>query len=290
MDSGIWFGNLEHVEYIKCALQEWGVDNKGYAEVLNYVNGGAGVVRSFASARSYDLSWRGTPDELNPIKAWQQGFWGPGPYFFADPLAFETNMFPPNWATPRLIETGDWKSLYTTEPTFSTAANGYNQPLRYATWAVNETSYAIPDKVLTILIPPTHTLHLGYSGAVTGTGRVGVRPINVSGSFASPTSLTPLTASGATRMNASFSGSTYRAVQIYLTSSGSATVSIVSMMAQLWPTGVSPTLTGNHISGEGVMGLEFTSGITETYYHTKSNGLPARKGASVKLQEVEPWL
>lgn len=289
--AGLWFGNRERTEYLKCALQEIGVDNTGYSEGLNYVNGGAGVVRSYASSRSYDLSWRGTPDELNPIKAWQQGVWGVGPYFLADPMTFSTNMFPPNWATPRLIEVGDWKNIYTSEPSFSdTASNSFDQPIRSATWDVNETSYAEPSIKCTLLIPPDQTLHLGFSGSVTGTGRVGVQPINLDGTLGSPTSLTALSPTGSTRLNATFSGASYRAVRVFLTSSGASTVTITSMLARLYPAGVVPDLTGKHTPGDGIMGLEFTSGVSETYYHTESNGLPARKGASVKLQEVEPWL
>lgn len=293
MASLMWFGNDQRMEWVKCALREWDVSNEGYAEVLRYVNGGAGVVRSFASARTYDLSWSGTPEELNPIKAFQQGVWGPGPFRIADPMTFQTNVIPPNWASPAVIETGDWKNIYDTEPTFSaTAANSFNQPLRTGLWSIAAAANSVPSKVLTIPIPPSQTLHVGFSGAVTGTGVLRVRPVNSNGSYASVSNLTALSATGSTRMNSSFSGSTYRAVQIYITrtSSATSTLSLTSLMAQLWPTGVTPTLTGPHIPGDGVTGLEFSSGMHETYYQAGSRNLPARKGSSVALVEVEPWL
>lgn len=293
MAGTLWFGNDQRMELVKCALRGWNVGNAGYSETLRYVNGGAGIVRSFASARSYDLSWSGTPEELNPIKAFQQGVWGPGPFRIADPLTFHTNVIPPNWASPALIETGDWKNVYDTDPTFSdTSANSYNQPLRTGTWSISAAANSVPSKVLTLPIPPSQTLHIGFSGAVTGTGVLRVRPINSNGSYATVANLTALSATGATRMNASYSGSTYRAVQVYLTrtSTATSTVQITSLMAQLWPTGTTPVLTGPFIPGDGVMGLEFGSGMTETYYHDAMGNIPARKGSSVALIEVEPWL
>lgn len=293
MAGSLWFGNSERMELVKCALQGWDVPNNGYSETLNYVNGGSGVVRSFASARTYDLSWSGTPEELNPIKAFQQGVWGPGPFRVADPITFRTNVLPPNWAAPRLIEVGDWKNIYSVEPTFSdTAANSYGQPARTATWDVTTGSGVQPPQVLTVPIPPSHTLYIGASGSTTGTAVLRVRPVISSASFGPVTDLTLLSATGSTRMNASFSGSSYRAVEIYISRSSSAasTISLTSMQAQLWKTGVSPTLTGNFIPGDGVMGLEFASGMQETYVHDQTGNIPARKTSSVALVEVEPWL
>lgn len=293
MAGSLWFGNSERVELVKCALQGWDVANDGYAEILNYINGGSGVVRSFASARTYDLSWAGTPEELNPIKAFQQGVWGPGPFRIADPITFRTNVLPPNWAAPRLIEVGDWKNIYTTDPIFSaTAANSYGQPARTATWSVTSVVDAVPGQVLTVLIPPSHTLHVGASGSKTGDAVLRVRPINSDGSYSATTDLTLLNATASTRMNASFSGATYRAVEIYITRTAAttSTISITSMQAQLWKTAASPTLTGSFIPGDGVMGLEFASGMQETYVHDQTGNIPARKSASVALVEVEPWL
>jgi hypothetical protein len=285
----MYMGTLEKMQMVRCALSEWDVGNTGYAEVLNYVNGGADVVSSFASSRTFDLSWSGTPNEINPIKHYQQGYYGNGLIYLSDPMTWHYNVIPPNWASPRLIEVGDWKNIYDTTPTFAnTASNVYNQPKRTATWNITTAAGGVPTKVLTIPIPPSQTLYVGFSGAVTGTGVVRTRPVNSDGSYGATIDLTPLSATGATRTSWSFTG--YSAVQIYLTrtSSATSTVSVTSMLGQIWSGGVTPT-PGPHIPGEGFTGLKFASAVHETYYQAAGVGRE-RKGASVALVEAESWL
>jgi len=62
----------------------------------------------------------------------------------ADPYAFETNLFPPAWASPALIEQG-WENIYSSAATFSnSSANSYNQPPRKATYSVTNTANTAP--------------------------------------------------------------------------------------------------------------------------------------------------
>jgi hypothetical protein len=287
----MYFGNLERMQMVTAALSELPVSSKGYSEVLNYANGGADVVSSFGSSRTFDMSWSGTPSEVNPFKHYQQGYYGPGLLYMVDPMTEHYNVCPPNWASPRLIEVGDWKNIYDTTPTFAaTSANSYNQPARKATWSITTAAAGVPAHVLTLPIPPDRVLHIGASAAATGTAVVRVRPINLNGTYAATSDLTLLSDTGSARLNKTFSGATYKAVQVYFTrtTSVTSTLTVTSLMAQLWPIGTTPALIGEHIPGEGFGGLKFASGVSESYYQAAGAGYE-RKGASAQLVEVESW-
>lgn len=293
MAGKMYFGTLERMQMLNAALSELPVTGSGYSEILNYVNGGSDVVSSRASARVFDMSWSGTPNEINPFKHYQQGYYGDGLIYMIDPMTEHYNIIMPNWASPKLIEVGDWKNFYTeSEVLFvDTVPNVYNQPSRSASWAIEGSVGEVPTQVLTLPIPPTKTLHLGASGFSSGNAVIRVQPINLNNTLASTTDLTIIDPELATRMNSSFAGSSYKAVQVYFTRTALTDSSIIltSMMGQLWDTGVNPVLTGEHIPGEGFGGMKFASAISESYYQAAGEGRE-RKGASVQLVEVESWL
>lgn len=164
----------------------------------------------------------------------------------------------------------------------------YGQPPRSVTYDITTAAGAIPNERFTIPIPPTYTLHFGASGTSTGNARVGVRPILPGGAYDSPVLIDLLDPNGATRMNETFSGATYQAVEvfIYRTATVDSTITLASMMAQLWKTGTSPTLTGDHVPGDGHTGLEFADDArVETYLYIN----PPRKALSTTLVEVGAW-
>lgn len=71
----------------------WGVSG-------TYLNGGGFVRRSQLSHTTYNMSWNLTGRAeiqriLNVLDT-------PGPYYFANPMAVDTNMLPPLWASPYL--------------------------------------------------------------------------------------------------------------------------------------------------------------------------------------------
>jgi hypothetical protein len=176
----------------------------------------------------------------------------------------------------------------------STAQYQYSmtgQPSRTATYSITtaaNTPSTGANHKFTVPIPPTHTLWLGASGTRTGTAVVQVRPIFPNGTYGPRSNLTLLSPTGSTRLNASFSGVTYQAVEVYLTrTDGSAsTITLSSIMAQLWRTGITPTLTGDHIPGEGHTGLEFADDANaETYVYID----PPRKALATTLVEVGAW-
>lgn len=291
----IWFGIPgQHMQWCPAPLAGAQASNINFVESLAFENGGADVSRSKQYRKQYAFSFTGLSEQLDGIGVYNKfasGFYGDGLFHFADPYAFETNLFSAAWASPGLIEQG-WVNIYDTTPTFAnTPSNAYSQPKRKTTWSVTSAANAEPtgaNSVAYIVIPPTHTLNIGASGAKTGTAVLRVVPINTDGTNGTAVDLTLLADTSATRMNATFAGSSFQAVEVYVTrtSAAASTITLTSLMARIVKTGNTLTLTGNHAAGEGHTGLEFMDDArVETYTYM----FPPRKGLSTTLMEVGAW-
>lgn len=181
-----------------------------------------------------------------------------------------------------------------------TPANSYDLPARQATFNIISAANAYPTRDLQfgevpyalIPIPPGYTLWLGACGSATGTAVVRVHAFNSPGNPASPAlsnTLTLLSSTGAVRLNASYSGASYQYVKVFLqrTSTAASTITLSSMMAQLWPTGTTPPLSttgGSFIDGSGHRGLKFADGATVESYIMADRHL---KGLSTRLYEAQ---
>lgn len=295
MSNQIWFGIPGvKMQWCPAPLAEPEVSNVNHVASIAFENGGADVTRSKQYRKEYSFQFSGLSEDLDGIGVYNKyasGFYGDGLFYFSDPYAWETNLFSAGWASPGMIEQG-WENIYDTTPTFAnTTANSYNQPTRTATWSVTSAANAAPttaNGTQYVVIPPTHTLNVGVTGSATGTAVVRVVPINTDGTDGTAVDLTLIGATSSTRMNATFAGSSYQAVKIYITrtTTDASTISLVSMMARLVETGKSLTLTGNHMPGEGHTGLEFADDArVETYTYM----FPPRKAMSTTLVEVGAW-
>lgn len=149
---------------------------------------------------------------------------------------------------------------------------------------------SVPPRAATLLVPPTQTLWIGFSGAASGGGGVYVRTVGVDGSISAPQLLTLLSPSGSTRLNTSFDGASVSAVLIYLDTvvTGAATVTLNSGSAVYAPTGTPPTLTGSHLPGEGHTGMRFQSAPVKT--QVMKRGGKNFITAGISLTEIGAWL
>ena len=287
----MWFGIPgTHMQWVPAPLIDSTISRNRFVESIRFENGGGNINRSSQYQLQYDFAFSGPAHEVDGIDAFNRfasGFYGDGYIYLAHPANFETNMLPAAWASPGLIEQG-WKNISSNDVTFyNSASNNHNQPKRTAVFNIT-TDPGVFTKRATIVIPPTHDLHIGASGFATGTAGVFVRPIDTAGNVLNPTSLTLLDATQSTRMNTVFSGANYQAVEIYIARSSNvaSTLELTSMMAQLHETGKTVIPPTSHMSGEGSTGLRFADdAIVETYSYM----FPPRKGIATKLVEVEAW-
>lgn len=298
--SHIWFGWTDRTaggffQWAPAPERGIGVNLVGYSEGMTFENGGRARARSSRYSKVYTITAVGKAKDIDGYSVYNKaasGFYGARLWRFADYAAFETNLFPAGWSEPARCEL-DWYNTGHSTPTFSnTAANSYYQPPRKATYTITTAANATPSSdssipYVDIPIPPTHTLYLGCTGAATGTAVVRVESwVNGASSPGSTASLTLLSETGSTRMNATVSGASYNWARVYYsrTSSAASTLTPISMMAQLWVTGSSPTLTGIHLPGEGHTQLAFAdAAIVEDYAWDR----PPQKGISTSLEEVE---
>ncbi len=316
-DKKIWFGTLYDTSLpgtsatTSNAKMSWvpapdtGMEagSYGYSQVLEYESGGASVISSAAMHRRYEMDWNlaeaSGAQGLDIIKQYQQDQYGPGLIFWANPMIFDQNVLAPALASPGLGQAG-WEPVIPGVNTgvtqyIPTTANIYEQPKITARTSIlaGGTALRLPsgaNHIQVVAIPPTHSAWVGFSGTSSGNAVIAVRPILQSGAYDTIQIMTLLSVTGATRMNASFSGATYKAIEIYATSSttASGSIDLTSAMCQLWPIGTTPILTGNHIPGQGDTGLRFTEAANvETYIMVDQTGTPRHyKGMSTSLTEV----
>lgn len=286
MTTTMYFGTTEKMQNVKCALSELPLNSAGFSNVIPLRNGGADVVRSWAHHKELDLSWSGTMDDIGVFFDYANGFYGTGLLYLTVPSADRRNLFSPNWAAPKLIA-NDWPEIYDTDGTPSaTATNSYNQPTISMTYT---TTAVVPTKKFFIPIPADKTLRLGWSGSKTSSGAVYYRPVNADGTPGTPVALTALSPTASTRLNASVAGSTCIGVEVYLYGAG--TVTIASLMAQLWPTAITPPLTGNFQPGRGYSGFKFedTPSMSIIQDTDSTNGSLEVMNMNATLIEVGLW-
>jgi len=269
--------------------------SSGYSVTTELLNGRSFVKRSFGSSRKYNASWIGPMNStavstsLQTIKDFADGFYGDSKCFWLDPYAMNQNVMPTHWAAPALAEY-DWPAISATiKPTFNSLgpANGFPQ---------NLASYVLPGshvdaRKITIIIPSTHTLHIGWHASTAGlsaSSGAGIRisGYNISGSPQSAVNPASLLAGGTTRTNQTFDGSTTSRVEIYLAngSASNSTVLISAIIAQVLPTGTAVTA-GGFIDGKGSTALHFNGPLEIEYYSANIN--EGQIGLSASFVEVD---
>lgn len=306
VDSTWFFGTTQKMMTLRLPDTGMGRKKVAYAEDLRFENGGADSYRPSSGSHleyevDYGLYEASGSQGLDNYADFAQGLYGYGTngpvVYFADPMYYDVNLFSANWAAPMFAEYGARPISTISTPTFAnTGANTTNQPYRMATYdltsaPVNAFLNSAGNNIMIIPIPPGMTLWLGLTGAATGTGLFRVESwMNGSSTAAASTNLTPIAVASTTLLNASIASTAANYVRMGLTSSaaGAGSMTIASLVAQLWPTGITPMLTGNFQSGQGNNGCKFTSdAVAEKYILRDNQGRNVHyKGLSFGLVEV----
>lgn len=316
-DKKIWFGTLydtqkpgtstatsnTRMSWIPAPDTGMDAGSSGFSEVLEFENGGASVIGSAATHRTYGFDWNLAEASglqgLDMVRNYQQKVYGTGTIYWANPMIFDQNVFSPSFSSPLLCQFG-WPSFGIITGYSYTAGSLFNNPSTYATVSADHmVPNAVPltqaNHIQVVAIPPTHTAWVGWSGSVNGAAILAVRGVLAAGGYGPVVSLPAQSVTGSTRMTNSFSGATYKAIEVYVTRTAGTANSLlymVSAMCQLWPTGVTPILTGNHIHGQGDTGVRFASNAqVENYVMVDTSGTPRHyKGMSADLVEVGAWV
>jgi len=297
--SVVYFGNRQKQAWIPTPDVGMTWSKVKRSNLIALEGGGVYVDDSQASHREGTAEWAiQDPNAFRIVREFLDGVWGPGPFFWTDPFAADTNLFSPSWATPGIIANGDWPDIHTTAYNFSTNLETglLGLPSRGIVYSpTNNISGALPARRFTILIPPGHSLAFGAHGAATGSGVVALRSVTPAGATLQTVSYTPLANNGMTSFNGTGLfpySSGHRVVEVFLArSSGAAsTITLTGMRAIVVPEGtVVQTENAPFVSSEGSGALRFVGGINETLHYAPRNSSRRAKGFSVRLAETGDW-
>lgn len=285
----VYFGNETKQTWIKAPQSGLKANTNGWTKESVLLNGRAFVRRSNASHRRFDMSWlgdmnaAGLEDSLQTIKDFYDGVYGPGPFYWIDPYAADSNILPPHWANPSLSEL-NWPSIASNvAATYIPEAVGNNYPGKYMEFDTTNDYQSTEE--LTLIIPQDYTLNFGWHGPTgSASSAVTITPYLRSTGLAD-TAITPvrLNAGSTTKTNTKIKGDTYSYVKISIATTLASTVSITSMFAQILPEN-DTVAAGPFLSGRGTTGLEFVQSPQIEYY--SANIGEGRIGMSTTLVEV----
>ena len=301
MAGKVYFGNALKQTWIDAPQSGMRASSAGFISEQQLLSGSTSIKRSGASHRRFEASWLGSlnasslEDSLQTIKEFADGYYGEGPFFWNDPYAMKSNMFAPAWASPAMAIDSDWyaicpdnvgvtkEKVLTSSISSLVGTNTQDYPL-YAAKYTTPGSPTLESDKFTFYIPDGYTLWIGLHGHHGTTGKAFIKPYK-NGTAGTAVELTPLGVNTATRFNVSISSAVGDKAEFYLAkvAPSPCTFHIVGIMAQLLPTGQTPS-TGNFISGRGTTGLEFASFPTLEYYSANIND--GQIGMSATLVEV----
>jgi hypothetical protein len=213
-------------------------------------------------------------DSVYTIKDFADGLYGEGPFYWLDPYAIDTNLFPPNWAAP-MLSGEDWGALSTVGAAskVTTAANTNDYPYKSLRLTFGA-AIAESTNQFRIIIPENFKLHFGWHGVQTSGGAtIVLRGYDRDTGASTDVASVPLAVTSKIRTNTQMSGDTYSHVDIFVKnpSASASVIDIAGMILQILPE-TDSVEQGGFISGRGTTSLEFAKTPEMEYYSAKING------------------
>jgi len=281
MSECFYIGTKRRMTEVRAPSVNMQASKQGFANELQFTNGGASVRRSVASHKRYTLTWNFVErDDARVILDLADGLYGTGDIYWHDPFVADRNVLPQWWATPSI---GGYDGLPLNAATRGdlkdTPTNTLGLPLESIEYTVVENQ----SRTVWVPIPPGYTAHVGVYGEDGTGGTVEATP-TLAGEDAAPTdTLTLLAASDNSRFNYTVAASDgYDGVELRL--GGAGTVTLSGMMVQVLEDGASPEA-GGFISGQGHSGVSFLSQPNYTPY----SAVYTRAGLAAQFVETGGW-
>lgn len=241
MDSyaKMWFGTEDKMQWIDCPLQGADVSPLGWSAEGTFLNGGGYAKHSWASHRNYVFEWRQSSARrmAQIMHNYRDGVYGRGLIHFVDPLTYDFNILPKQWAYPALMA-GEANNPFlrgTALGTVATPTNTFNLPIQGAVVPLGSlTGFRATDSVF-VPRPEGKVLQLWGLYTITGNATAGVYAIPVldNGTNGTPVRLTPTALNGGTP--AEYNLTTGKGVRLCVmkTSAASGTVNLFGLVARL---------------------------------------------------------
>jgi hypothetical protein len=282
--NGIYFGTRQVMQWLSgnIAINYPGSKMATGIASGSFLSGGSFVRHSVSGHKEFSLTWNpSSRDDIRAITDYADGLFGPGPFYWLDPFAWDKNLLPQYFASPfqGIYDGPIWSGAPTRPVTSITPANTLLYPVESATYTVSSTV----NNSVYIPIPNGYTAWVGVHGSTGTGGNVTVTPYTTATAAAAATPLTMQTVTDPVLFSASFNGSAYVGIQIGL--AGTGTVTLSGLMVQILPTGVTPN-PGNFVSGQGHSGLGFKTLPTLSQLSTAYD----RVSIIVDFTEIGVWL
>lgn len=291
---GLWFGTLSHMEWLPSPLSGADVSPTGWNAETTLLSGGGFGLNSFGSHKRYQYSWSDASARLTAqtMKSFADGSYGRGLIYFQDPLTYDMNVLPAQWADTSMAVGNEGASLvYGVEPTGLPATPGtLKLPAMTTNYdlATVAVGFRGVEQAVFVPVPDGYELKIGAVYSSTGSGGIFVSPQTALGSgIGAAVKLTELPASTTAPLSETFSGVAGVWLWIGKTSAGAATVNIRGLMARLVKTGDPTVQRGPWVGGMGHSGAVFNGKPTYIEYSGVHGG---QVGFAASFIETGTWL
>lgn len=281
MASQMYFGTKAFMQWVPCPAINAEISRLGWGSTQQYLNGGAGVVRSTGAHKEYGFSWNLAPQsEIYKVLDYDTGIYGNGLIYFLDPMAMTQNVLPATVAAPGLAYGTDAPNLSpllapTAGP--ATPANTFNYPLTGATYSTGVAGQSI----IWVPVPLGWKAVFGFTGSGTA--------MRYQGDGGVATTATMISVTSSTRANTTYVPTTaaQTGITLMFPTSGTSTLYGIYMVIIPSTASATPYLTGNFVSGRGHSGCRFADRPQVNGY---SSPLGIDKvGATARLIETGSW-
>ena len=291
----MWFGTEEHMRWIPCPVRGASVGPESWGVGGTLLSGGGFVKHSQGSARKYVFEWRSSSSRATAqtVHDFRDGVYGRGLIYFHDPLTYDTNVLPKQWAFPGLsIGRRDNPFLW------GTALSGISTPAGAAGLPVDSVIVPLPAgatgldnrNAVFVPIPPGFDLRLAawYHSGVSTAG-VYASPVDHTGGVGEGERVPASAPSTARPVGSVFSSDTLRGVWVHVskTSSEAASVQLYGVRAILYPTSRPVGAVDGWMGGQGHSGCRFEG--NPTYVNNTGVG-GGQVSFAATFREVGDWL
>lgn len=156
----VWFGTADDMRWVPAPLAGAQGSEVRWRAVDQYLNGGASVRQSTAAHQEINLTWGvQSTERLAPVVSLLHQ---PGPFYYVDPIAAQSNIVPSYWASPQAWLDDGPALVPGVTPTkvagSGPSVNGYpTTSVRFTIAQPTATNIIIP-------VPDGYTLHMGVRG------------------------------------------------------------------------------------------------------------------------------
>lgn len=280
----MWFGNANHMEWVACPQVDRPSSRSGWSASGGYLSGGSYVKRSLSGSKAYEMDFGLlSRDDARKITDFYDGVWGPGPFFWVDPMTRDKNVLTQNWASPHLqARDGVPLTVNRVRPLLvDTPANTRGLPKQSARYVINQStaSVAAAGRRLVVPVPPGHTLRVWAFGSADGTARLRLSRQNEGTSQQLVMNAPGGTTSTSSTIDGGASGNF-----AYFTADGVGNLEVTAVQAVIYQTGKPAPVFTEFVSGQGHSGCEF-----EEFDQSDYSAAMDKVGVSATLVEVGQW-